>query len=59
MVSRKDKNNRVTAEDTENTKQYDSNARSCLERLDLIAMESLSSLGNSRVRVAAYKLRIN
>ena len=58
MVSRKGKNNRVTTEDTGNTKQYDSNARSCLERLDLIAMDSLSSLGNSRVRVAAYKLRI-
>ena len=50
MVSRKAKNNRVTTEDTENTKEYDSNARSCLERLDLIAMDSLSKLENGRVR---------
>ena len=49
MVSRKSKNNLATTDD-EKTKPYDSNAKNCLTRLDLIAIDSLSMLGNDRVR---------
>lgn len=47
MVSRKSKNNLATTDD-EKTKPYDSNAKNCLTRLDLIAIDSLSMLGNDR-----------
>ena len=53
MVSRKSKNNLATT-DVEKTKPYDSNAKNCLTRLDLMAMDSLSMLGNDRVRLTRF-----